>query len=201
MDKVFQSKINTMKWLIIFILTLYGNIVNCQEYTKIPIPIIDIEKGLNDFKYFRAVLLENGFQYKDKDTLEDASIREFWEIPSTVEYHNNSPIYLQISIWKYDYKKKGNDIDLFKKNLPNYSIAIHIRKEYAPKYAEQFSLNLKKAFPIKEAIPIIRTINNGDPKENYSLIYTRQGSNIKVEYEESEYDFNFTFNKYLYWSK
>jgi len=57
-----------MKYKILFVLfILISSISNGQQYyDKDPIPIVEIEKGIYDFDYLRAVFVEFGLKLEKK---------------------------------------------------------------------------------------------------------------------------------------
>jgi len=52
--------------LLIAVSTILTSIY-AQSYDKSPIAISDIEKGINDIDFMRAVLLEKGFKFDRRD--------------------------------------------------------------------------------------------------------------------------------------
>jgi hypothetical protein len=179
-----KTKTNKLIGLFLILLLNTSNLYS-QEYDKSPIDVNDIIKGISDLDYFKAVLLEKGFKYKESN-----EHSEYWRIP--VNYGNEatqnlfSQIAVQVSTWKDD----NND------PFAN-SIYIQIRKDLLPEYSNLFHTIVTTYFSEKRANKIqsaTHTVNGSETKEDYELIYFNKNSNIAVEYEESDKWAKFMFN-------
>jgi hypothetical protein len=153
-----------------------------QNYSKTPILMSDLKRGINDFEYLRAIFLEKGFQFERRD-----SDSEFWGVPADGDKHL-SQIAVQVSTWKLD-------------GRPNRKVIyLQIRKDLLPKYNEIFYSQLIFTFPDKKAEKVI-TIDNktSEEKEDYDLIYYSKDSDVTVEFKENqtwaEYRFKQNANK------
>ncbi len=142
-----------------------------QESIKKPIAILDIEKGITDFDFFRAVLIENGLKYKEKN-----KESEFWEAPILKQPYF-CEICIQISSWAFEGKEVSR------------TIYFQIRKDLLPEYNKQFLASIVISFPEKKACPVITTRNNGSTSstsEDYQLIYYRKTDKLIVEFEQED---------------
>ncbi|MBL6447643.1 hypothetical protein JMN32_15095 [Fulvivirga sp. 29W222] len=180
-----KTKNYKRRGLLIFLLLLFSSNLFSQDYQKSLIDVNDIVKGISDFDYFKAILLEKGFKYKESN-----QHSEYWRVP--VNYGNEATqnLFSQIAIQLSTWKDANNDP--FEK-----SIYIQIRKDLLPDYSSQFHTIVTTYFSEKRANKLestIHTVNGTETKEDYELIYYNKDSNITVEYEESDKWVKFMFS-------
>ena len=166
-----------MKRILLFsICLLIGLNLYSQEYNNYnqPIPIKDFLKGINDFDYFRSILIERGFIFEKKNPNS-----EFWNIKEKKVKYPANILAIQMSIWE-----KANE-----KN-----IRLNINKDYMTNYNKKFSESVKQYFNEKTAQPFW----NKEPYDDntiagYTLIYYKKDCAVIVEYEEDEGYFYYVF--------
>jgi len=150
--------------LIVFIIHAHG-----QSYDKPPLSSEEIEKGIEDFNYLRAVLLEKGFKFEEK-----FSKGERWRV--LIEGNDyRCQICIQFSNVTFHNEVFGKHIFL------------QIRKDLLPKYNQNFLSIIKANYPEKRAEPITikrETVSGTMEEDSYRLIYFSHDKNIEIEFEE-----------------
>jgi len=188
-----------MKRLIIIscfvIVAIFSNVAFSQTYSGTQITISELEKGLNDFDYFRAVLLEKGFKFIKKNESDSEGLNEVWG----VTYAKST---LGVSI---DYTLLQVTIMSRKPWPPTISINVMtgqslLSKEdsiFLAKYVSDYVAEIKAAFPEKKAQKSIdTTINGRESSKFYYLIYSKKGSNFYVNFDKSDKDIDIRFGEY-----
>lgn len=159
-----------------------------KYYSKPPVQIASIEKGLTDINHLRTTLIEAGLRFKESKTYE-RGVAEIWTYGHE-DIKQNDPfegeivvplIFFQISEWHRD------DGTKFK------VIYVRILTEYLPDYGEKFLKSIQSFYPQKEPIPV--EVTQGDKvKTEYQLRYSKKESNVYVDFEIDEYNwYNFHF--------
>lgn len=163
------------KVLFFFILIYFPNHVFAQDYRKSVININEIEKGIFDFDYFRAVLLENDFLLLD--TLTDSRSGEVWGIP--IKYGNEleRKFGRQISIQLINNKTEVDHIQYVK---------FSIRRDLLPSYSNDLQNMIRSNYENKSAKKIDFN-NNGIDSPMYEINYStfRNRINVSVENDGS----------------
>lgn len=158
-----------------FILIFLSNLVFAQDYKKPAIKINEIEKGIFDFDYFRAVLLENDFVLLD--TLADSRSGEIWGIP--IKYGNEleRKFGRQIIIQLINYKTEVDHIKYVK---------FLIRRDLLPSYSNDLQSMIRLYFEKKSANKIDYS-NKGIDSPMYEINYStfRNRINVSVENDGS----------------
>lgn len=159
-----------------------------KYYSKPPVQIASIEKGLTDINHLRTTLIEAGLRFKEAETQERGT-SEIWTfgheditIDDPLEGRIILPlISVQISEWHLD---EGGRIKY---------VRFSILSDYLPQYAEKFLTSIKSFYPYKEPIPV--EVTQGDKvKTEYQLRYSKKESNVYVDFEIDEYNwYNFHF--------
>lgn len=164
-----------------------------QAYNQSPVSIIEIEKCLRDINFFRVTMLDNKFKYIGK--IENG---EEWQVslengengyvdPSS----SNAKMVLEMygkTEWvqspKIVFMRSIQQLN----NKTQRSIFVQIRKDVLPKYKKDFEDIIKKMYPIKTVVPVIYSFGTKESKEDFKLQYSRTGSLVKVEMEDSPTD-------------
>lgn len=166
--KVKQTKY--MKKIIysILILNLFSHSLIAQSYNKSPISPKDFVDGVMDFNYFRAILLEKGFNFDEGD-----NNIQFWKVLIDDSQYL-CQLCIQMSVWKHEGK-------VFKRQ-----IFLQVRHDLLPEYTNELLKLVKDYFPQKNAIPITRTYpyRDNEPKQDYELQYSNPTTDVYMIYEQ-----------------
>jgi len=169
-------------WLISFFVFQCMTLTYSQKYDQQPISILDIEKGIVNFEYFRPVLLENGFRFERKDRQS-----EYWKVLLDGD-DLLCQVCIQFSLWTFEGKEMSRTMNF------------QIRKDLLPDYNKKFLEAIKRSFPNKDAKMMTSTIvtDSSTSKDDYYLVYSRKTDNIVVTLEEDGIWVKYLFEKNLY---
>ena len=172
--------------LLLIILSIHSiGITFCQTSKTITISISDCIKGLDDFDYIRAELIEDGFVFSHKQDLPNENTENGF-----IEYWVN--LYQQL-----ENVNLGKPYPLFRVSIEKRpelisqtQITISLDKEYLFDYKEKLLSEIKKLFPYRTTDSVLIKDGFEGEKTVYFLIYYRKTDNIAVSYsEQSSYNF------------
>jgi len=162
--------------LFALVFSLSGNIGNCQQYSKVPIPVSDFIKGLDNFDYLRGILVENGFQL-----FLNSGGNEKWLVFKKREQNLNLALLSGVLL-------SVNFITSERDSLYTYqTIIFQVNMEEMSDYNTLFFNDIKKIFPDRKIEHI------GD---NYLLYYSNKNSKHEIIFQDGVTDFQYQFIKH-----
>ncbi|GAB3327497.1 hypothetical protein ACFQT0_28640 [Hymenobacter humi] len=161
-----RKTLNLTSALILLVFSAFGQTQD-RDYT--PIPESEIERGLHDINYMRAVLLEKGFEI-DSQEEKDGHLHEYWQIKGA-----DSPF--GVIVFQINASSPGQD----KYAFFHYSV----RKDLFPSYADNVKSDILLNLPLKRVQDAELTTTgagqSGIPRKVYHLMYCKSGSPIEAE--------------------
>jgi len=173
----YECLLNMKKLVIIgcfIIVAICPNLTFSQTNSWKPIKISELEKGLNDFDYLRAILLENGFKFSRHDSAKGNIMEtEYWEVPD-IDKSNTYGIQFHLIQVMFGIGINGNP-----------EIYISIQKNKIPNYTSDFIESIKKTFPEKKVSGGTHIIN-GNKVTSYYLTYYKLGGKIFIDVNDGD---------------